>query len=105
MQSQTQTPGPAGISFPPKSLDILKLISERGGMLCTGSCHHQKPGQLHCRQIGKALEMGFSTVWERVNFLIREGLVEREKIEDGPVNFAVTRKGRELLALTENTGP
>lgn len=97
MQNQSQDSPSAGISFPPRSLDIVKLIKDRGGMLCTGSCHRQKGEHLHCRQIGKALEMGFSTVWDRVHFLIREGLVTREKIDDGPVNFVITPKGEEIL--------
>lgn len=83
--------------FPPRSLEILKLIRQRGGMLCTGSCHHQKKEHLHCRQIGKILDMGFSTVWDRIKYLLKEGLVERERINDGPVNFRVTPKGIEVL--------
>lgn len=83
--------------FPPKTLEVLRLIRQEGGMLCTGSCHHQKKEHLHCRQIGKQLEMGFSTVWERVNFLLREGLVERHKPEKGPTTFTITSRGEEVL--------
>ncbi len=88
---------PSGISLPAHSLEILRLLKDRGGMLCTGSYHSQKPGQLHCRQIGKNLEIGFSVVWKRISYLIGRGLVTRERTGDGPVKFVITRKGGELL--------
>lgn len=89
--------GISGISFPPRSLEILKLLSEKGGMLCTGSCHAQKPGQIHCRQIGKALEIGFSKVWDSLTFFINHGLVLRKRVEGGSTLFIVTPKGEEVL--------
>ncbi|MCL6561268.1 MAG: hypothetical protein K6U74_21270 [Firmicutes bacterium] len=84
-------------ALPPGALEILSMINKNGGMLCTGSCHHQKKEHLHCRQIGKVLEMGFSTVWDRIKYLISEGFVEREKVKDGPVNFKTTGKGEDIL--------
>lgn len=76
---------------------ILGLIKRQGGMLCTGSCHHQKKEHLHCRQIGKILNMSYSTVWDYINHFLNEGIVERERIGNGPVNFKITLKGEELL--------
>jgi len=87
----------SGAPLPAHSLEILRLLRDREGMLCTGSCHSQKPGQLHCRHIGKELEIGFSVVWKRINYLIGQNLVAREKTGDGPVKFVVTPKGGELL--------
>ncbi|HHU85568.1 MAG: hypothetical protein ACOX86_06290 [Pelotomaculaceae bacterium] len=89
--------GVSGISFPPHSLEVLKLISEKGGMLCTGSCHAQKPGQVHCRQIGKALGIGFSKVWDSLTFFINHGLVNRKKVEGNSILFIVTPEGEEVL--------
>jgi len=85
------------IEFPPHALEILNLIRQNGGMLCTGSCHHQKKEHLHCRQIGKILNMGFSTVWDRVNDLLKEGLVRRTKVSEGPIIFTITPKGEKVL--------
>lgn len=95
MQSRPNTEV-AGISFPPRALDVLKLISEKGGMLCTGICHAQKPGQIHCRQIGKALEVGFSKVWDSITLFINQELVTRKKVKDG-ILFALTPRGQEVL--------
>ncbi|HPZ42993.1 MAG TPA: hypothetical protein PL078_03215 [Bacillota bacterium] len=89
--------GVPGISFPPRSLEILKLLSEKGGMLCTGSCHAVKPGQIHCRQIGKILEVGFNKVWDSLTFFINNGLVSRKKFDDKSTLFIVTPKGEEVL--------
>lgn len=80
-----------------ESMEILRRISEKGGMCCTGSCHHQKPSQYHCRQIGKEMELGHSTVWERVNSLLNQGLLERIRKENQPVYFVITGKGKEKL--------
>ncbi|MCL6638913.1 MAG: hypothetical protein K6T80_04420 [Firmicutes bacterium] len=90
----------SGRNFPSRALEILALVRERGGMLCTGSCHHQKKEHLHCRQIGKELEMGFSTVWDRINFLLREGLLVRERAGEGPVSFVITPEGENVLRGT-----
>ncbi|OPZ74615.1 MAG: hypothetical protein BWY80_00523 [Firmicutes bacterium ADurb.Bin456] len=98
MQDQ-DTSGNTNVSFPPRSLEVLKLISEKGGMLCTGSCHAQKPGQVHCRQIGKALEMGFSKVWDSLSFFINHGMVNRKKIDSRSVLFTVTPRGEEVLKI------
>ena len=89
--------GAPGITFPPRYLEILKHISEKGGMLCTGSCHAQKPGQVHCRQIEKALEMGFNKVWDSLTFFINHGLVSRKKFDDRSTLFIVTPEGEEVL--------
>jgi hypothetical protein len=45
-----------GVLSPQRAVAILGLIKQHGGMLCTGSCHHQKKEHLHCRQIGKILK-------------------------------------------------
>ncbi len=80
-----------------RTIEILRLIYEKDGMLCTGSCCRQKKEHLHCRQIGRDLGMGFSAVWEHLNFLLQEGLVERKRIGDGPVNFMLTSQGEKVL--------
>lgn len=97
MENKAKSALPAGSFLPPYTLEILQLIRDRGGMICTGSCHSQKPGQLHCRQIGKILNIGFSVVWKRIDYMISENLVARERTGNGPVKFIITPKGEKML--------
>lgn len=83
--------------LPPRAMEVLQIIGENSGMTCTGSCHHQKKEFLHCRQIGKMLEMGFSAVWDRIGFLLSKGYLKMEKVDGGPVKFILTDKGEEAL--------
>lgn len=98
------TPGLTGFGVlsPQRAEAILGLIGQEGGMLCTGSCHRQKKEYMHCRQIGKILNMSHSTVWDYVNYFLREDMVERERINDGPVNFKLSLKGEEFLRQADN---
>jgi len=98
LQATASTVGGSGIKFSQRAIEVLDLIRHNGGMLCTGSCHHQKKEDLHCRQIGKILNMSFSTVWDQVNYLLNEGLVERKRVNDGPISFEITLKGEDLLS-------
>lgn len=83
-------------TFPPGAIEVLRVIRSSGGMTCTGSCHQQKKEHVHCRQIGKILEIGFSAVWDRLGFLLRGGFVHRNA-DGGAVLFTITRKGEEAL--------
>ncbi|HUW64091.1 MAG TPA: hypothetical protein VMW83_05265 [Spirochaetia bacterium] len=85
------------IALPPHALEILNIIRQSGAMVCTGSCHQQKKEHLHCRQIGKTLNIGFSAVWSRVNDLLKEGLVQTTRTGEGPANFVITPKGQSVL--------
>ncbi len=91
-----------GVLSPQRAVAILGLIKQHGGMLCTGSCHHQKKEHLHCRQIGKILNMSYSTVWDYITLFLNEGIVERKRIDNGPVNFEITLKGEELLRRADS---
>jgi predicted transcriptional regulator len=91
-----------GVNSSQRAIAILGLIRKQGSMLCTGSCHHQKKEDLHCRQIGKILNMSYSTVWDYINHFLNEGIVERERVNNGPVNFNITLKGEELLRQADD---
>lgn len=90
-----------GVLSPQRATAILEMIKQQGGMLCTGSCHHQKE-HLHCRQIGKILNMSYSTVWDYINHFLNDGIVERKRIGNGAVNFEITLKGEELLRRADS---
>lgn len=102
MQVTSSSIDGSGIRLSQRAIEVLDLIRQNGGMLCTGSCHHQKKEDLHCRQIGKILNMSFSTVWDQVNYLLNEGLVERKRVNDGPIIFEITLKGENLLLQNRN---
>lgn len=87
----------SGCKYEYECAEILGRIASRDAMCCTGSCHHQKPAQYHCRQIGKEMNMGHSAVWDRVNHLLQQGYLERVREDSQPVYFVVTPKGREWL--------
>lgn len=91
-----------GVLSPQRATAILEMIKQQGGMLCTGSCHHQKKEHLHCRQIGKILNMSYSTVWDYINHFLNDGIVERKRIGNGAVNFEITLKGEELLRRADS---
>jgi predicted ArsR family transcriptional regulator len=83
-------------------LAIMKIIEERGGTQCSGSCHHRKPGEFHCHVIGQALKISSSGVKERILELVRMGLLKRDRVdrhETYPITtFTISAKGKKALA-------
>jgi len=83
-------------------LAIMKIIQQRGGTHCSGSCHHRKSGEFHCHVISQELKISSSGVKERILMLVRMGLLKRDKV-DRPDTYPVTRftisaKGKKVLA-------
>ncbi len=87
-------------------LAILKIVKERGGTDCTGSCHHRKPGEFHCHTVAQMLKISSAGMKERVLRLVHLGLMERHRIEregNSPLTkFKVSRLGEEVLAAASN---
>ncbi len=87
-------------------LTIMKIIQERGGTDCSGSCHHRKPGEFHCHTISQELKISSSGVKERILTLVRMGLLERRRIErEGtyPITkFTLSEEGRRALEVQNN---
>ncbi len=86
---------------------IMKVILERGGTDCSGTCHHRKPGEFHCHVLGRDLHISSSGVKERILTLVRMGLLDRQKL-DRPGTYALTKftvstEGRRVLAARENS--
>jgi predicted transcriptional regulator len=46
--------------------------------------------------------MSYSTVWDYITLFLNEGIVERKRIDNGPVNFEITLKGEELLRRADS---
>jgi hypothetical protein len=84
---------------------ILKVLKERGGTDCTGTCHHRKPGEFHCHTFGNMLNISSQGVKNRLLRLMRMGLVERSRItrEDSTllVRFTITDLAERVLARFE----
>jgi predicted transcriptional regulator len=82
-------------------LAILALIKEAGASVCTGTCEHRKPGELHCHNIGRKVKISSAGAKRRLRELVQMGLLRRERIErrDGKVmaRYTVSDKGLELL--------
>ena len=82
-------------------LAILKIIREKGGTDCSGTCHHRKPGEFHCHVFGPMLKISSQGVKNRILALLRAGLLERNRIErEGcPLfRFTITPAGEHALA-------
>jgi DNA-binding HxlR family transcriptional regulator len=82
-------------------LAILALIKEVGVSVCTGTCEHRKPGELHCHTIGQKVKISSAGVKHRLREMVQMGLLTRERVErqDGKVmaKYSVSEKGLELL--------
>jgi DNA-binding HxlR family transcriptional regulator len=83
-------------------ITMLKVMREKGGTDCTGTCHHRKPGEFHCHVFGKMLNISSQGIKNRLLKLMRMGLVERNRVERPGssllVRFTVTEAAEELLA-------
>ncbi|MGB6067209.1 MAG: hypothetical protein WBG50_20570 [Desulfomonilaceae bacterium] len=82
-------------------LAIMRIIQDKGGTHCSGSCHHRKPGELHCHTIGQELKISSSGVKDRILALLRMGLLKRERVggqEAYPTTmFTISAKGKMML--------
>lgn len=90
-------------------LELMKIINERGGMHCTGMCHHRKPGEFHCHQIGQMLNISSTGVKRRILDLQRAGYIEHSKIErEGSIplhEYTLSLKGQRALSLSYDKNP
>jgi predicted ArsR family transcriptional regulator len=80
---------------------IMRLIQDRGGTDCSGTCHHRKPGEFHCHTISRELKISSSGVKERILTLVRMGLLNRRRIERKGTypltKFTVSEEGKRAL--------
>lgn len=83
-------------------LAVMRIVRERGGTDCSGSCHHRKPGEFHCHTISRILRMSSSGVKERILTLVRMGLLQRRRVlREGTyplTRFELTPEGETILA-------
>ncbi len=83
-------------------LEIMRVVREKGGTDCSGSCHHRKPGEFHCHTLAQMLGMSSSGIKARLRSLVNMGLMERHRIESRPgnpiVRFVVAPDGEKVLS-------
>jgi DNA-binding HxlR family transcriptional regulator len=89
-----------------KLITMLKVLKEKGGTDCTGTCHHRKPGEFHCHVFGRMLNLSSQGIKNRLLKLMHMGLVEQHRVERPSsatpvVRFTITAQGEELLAQHE----
>ncbi len=89
-------------------IKILKVILEKGGTDCSGTCHHRKPGEFHCHTFAAMLKISSTGVKNRILTLLRMGLLERHRIEckdaSPLVRFMVSKEGKAVLEKKEPFG-
>ncbi len=82
-------------------LAILAVIREAGCSICTGTCEHRKPGELHCHTISQRIKISSAGVKRRLREMVQMGLLKWDRVEryDGKVmaQYTVSEKGLELL--------
>jgi len=81
---------------------IMRIVKDKGGTDCSGTCHHRLPGEFHCHALAQMVKVSSSGVKERLLRLVNMGLLERLRIErDGHTpmaRFVVTQEGEKVLA-------
>ncbi len=89
------------LKITPDLMQLLALVDERGASVCTGTCEHRKPNELHCHNIGYALKISSNGAKRRLQKLVSLGLMNRQRIDraDGKVmaRYTVSDQGRKLL--------
>jgi DNA-binding MarR family transcriptional regulator len=79
---------------------MLQVLKQEGGTYCTGTCHHRQPGEFHCHEFGRLLNLSSQGVKNRLLKLIQMGLVERHKVQRSAgeaVCMTITAEAEELL--------
>lgn len=87
-------------------LAIMRIVKEKGGTHCSGTCHHRKVGEFHCHTLSQMLKISSAGVKDRLRNLVEMGLMERRRVQtEGPatiVKFVVTPEGEKVLAANQN---
>jgi DNA-binding HxlR family transcriptional regulator len=82
-------------------LAILAVIREVGESICTGTCEHRKPGELHCLHISQRINISSAGVKRRLREMVLLGLLDRQRVNrwDGKVmaRYTLTEKGMDVL--------
>ncbi len=87
-------------------LAVLRIVKEKGGTDCSGSCHHRKSGEFHCHTLSQMLKISSSGVKERLRNLVNMGLMERRRVASegnaSMVRFVVSPDGEKVLTSSGN---
>jgi len=84
-------------------LAVLKIVSDVGASICVGTCEHRRPGELHCHNISRKMNISANGVKKRLRELVNLGYMNRERAEreDGKVmaRYTVSADGLKALNL------
>ena len=82
-------------------LALLKIVNDAGESICVGTCEHRKPGELHCHNISRMMNISPNGVKKRLRELVQAGFMNRERAEreDGKVmaRYTVSSDGLKVL--------
>lgn len=83
-------------------LALMRLIQKEGSTVCTGTCEHRKPNELHCHGISNALKISSSGAKSRLRELVGMGLLKKERVDrsDGKVlaKWTLSEEGLKYLS-------
>ena len=87
---------------------ILHLIKEINALTCAGACERKRGDEIHCRDVTARVNMSGYSVRDKIQTLIRMGLMESYRVErelGGFVTkFVLTPDGEKALASQGNLG-
>jgi DNA-binding MarR family transcriptional regulator len=84
-------------------LDVMKALTEIGGVDCAGNCRIRKPGEIHCRSIAETLGISPTRIKEMIQELVRLDLVQRRRLDVGGkrslTRFTISALGVKTLRI------
>lgn len=89
-------------------LAIMRIVRDKGGTHCSGTCHHRQVGEFHCHTLAQMLRISSAGVKERLRNLVEMGLMERLRVQAEAqghatiVKFVLTPEGEKVLSANQN---
>jgi DNA-binding HxlR family transcriptional regulator len=82
-------------------LALLEIVNDAGATICVGTCEHRKPGEFHCHNISRMMNISPNGVKKRLRELVQAGFMNRKRAEreDGKVMARYTVSSDGLKAL------
>ncbi len=82
-------------------LTLLKIVNDAGATICVGTCEHRKPGEFHCHDISRMMNISPNGVKKRLRELVQAGFLNRERAEreDGKImgRYTVSSDGLKVV--------
>lgn len=80
---------------------VMSLVKDKGSSVCTGTCEHRLPGELHCLNAAQILHISAAGFKDRLLRLVRMGLLDLRRVKrgDGKVmgQYTVSEEGLKTI--------